>query len=28
MNFEAFTEVKNQVEVFWVVIPCGVAVGY
>jgi len=27
MRFEAFT-VKNHVKVCWVVMPCGVAVGY
>jgi hypothetical protein len=27
-NFEAFTAVMFQVEVFWVVTPCGVVVGY
>jgi hypothetical protein len=28
MRFEVFTVVKIQVEVFWVVIPCSVAVRY
>jgi hypothetical protein len=27
-SFEAFTAVKIQVEVFWVVTPCSVVVGY
>jgi hypothetical protein len=27
-RFEAFTAVKFQVEVFWVVTPCSVAVGH
>jgi len=27
VRFEIFTEVKIQVEVFWVVTPCGAAVG-
>jgi hypothetical protein len=27
-SFEAFTAVMSQVEVFWVVTPCGVVVGY
>jgi hypothetical protein len=26
--FEAFTAVKIQIEVFWVVTPCSVVVGY
>jgi hypothetical protein len=28
MRFKAFTAVKVQVEDFWVVMPCNVAVGY
>jgi hypothetical protein len=28
VNFEAFTAVMFEVEVFWVVTPCSVAVGY
>jgi hypothetical protein len=27
-RFEVFTVVKIQFEVFWVVITCGIAVGY
>jgi hypothetical protein len=27
-RFEVYTEVKNQVEVFWVVTACSVPVGY
>jgi hypothetical protein len=27
-SFEAFTAVMSQVEVFWVVTPCSVVVGY
>jgi len=27
-RFEIFTAVKIQVEVFWIVTPCGVVVGY
>jgi hypothetical protein len=28
VSFEAFAEVMFQVEVFWVLMPCGVVVGY
>jgi len=28
MRFEVFTVVKIYVTVFWVMMPCGVAVGY
>jgi len=28
VSFEAFTAVMFQVEVFWVVTPCNVVVGY
>jgi hypothetical protein len=28
LRFEIFTAVKIQVEVFWVVMPCSVVVGY
>jgi hypothetical protein len=28
VTFEAFTEAMFQVEIFWVVTPCSVAVGY
>jgi hypothetical protein len=28
LRFEVFTAVKIQAEVFWVVTPCSVAVGY
>jgi expansin (peptidoglycan-binding protein) len=28
VRFEVFTVVKIQVEVFWIVAPCSVAVGY
>jgi len=28
VRFEVFTAVKILVEVFWVLTPCGVAVGY
>jgi len=27
-TFQAFTEVNIQVEVFWVVTPCSIVVGY
>jgi len=28
MRFEVFMGMKTEVEVFWVVTPCSVAVGY